>query len=141
MGQNLLRKNQEWTSLTKRSTESEPSADQRMQFCRDDQLLPRRADAPARLLDFHQDAQGHWVASLLRGHSQLLRHQPPWQNRPWVMATRQRQASSLSDLTVRSEGKTGLRRFLRSFEANSHSIQREIAQKMTKSGFSAAGQR
>jgi hypothetical protein len=50
-------------------------------------------------------------------------------------------ASSLSDLTVRSEGKTGLRQLLRSFEANSHSIQRERAQKMTKSGFSAVGQR
>jgi hypothetical protein len=29
---------------------------------------------------------------------------------------------------------------LRSFEANSHSIPRERAQKMTKSGFSAVGQ-
>jgi hypothetical protein len=30
--------------------------------------------------------------------------------------------------------------FLRSFEANIHSIQQEIAQKMTKFGFSAVGQ-
>jgi hypothetical protein len=50
-------------------------------------------------------------------------------------------SSSLSDLTVRSDRKTRLKQFLRSFEANSHSIQRERAQKMTKSGFSAAGQR
>jgi hypothetical protein len=85
MGQNLLRKNNELASLTKASTESEPSADQRMQFCPDEQLLPH-------LLDFHQDAEGHWVAHLACGHSQHLRHQPPWQNRAWVLAAEQRQA-------------------------------------------------
>jgi hypothetical protein len=85
MGQNLLRKNNERTSLTKASTESEPSADQRGKLCPDEQLLPR-------LLDFHQDAHGHWVADLSCGHTQHLRHQPPWQNRPWVLAAEQRQA-------------------------------------------------
>jgi hypothetical protein len=92
MGQNLLRKNKELTSLTKASTESEPSADQRMQFCRDEQFSPHRFADSTRLIDFHQDAQGYWVASLSCGHSQHLRHQPPWQNRPWVMTTKQRQA-------------------------------------------------
>jgi hypothetical protein len=92
MGQNLLRKNIERTSLTKASSESEPSADQRMQLCPDEQFLPRKKADSARLLDFHQDAQGHWVASLSCGHSQHLRHQPPWQNRAWVMAATQRQA-------------------------------------------------
>jgi hypothetical protein len=92
MGQNLLRKNKERTSLTKGSTESEPSADQRMQLCRIEQLLTDGDAASVRLLDLHQDADGHWVASLSCGHSQHLRHQPPWQNRPWVMASTQRQA-------------------------------------------------
>ncbi|MDO9322294.1 MAG: DUF3565 domain-containing protein [Pseudomonas sp.] len=107
MGLNLLRKNKERTSLTKAPTESEPSADQRMQICRDeqllhhDQLLMNDVKNPAststtthspRLLDFHQDAHGHWVASLSCGHTQHLRHQPPWQNRAWVMAAAQRQA-------------------------------------------------
>jgi hypothetical protein len=92
MGQNLLRKNNELTSLTKASTESEPSADQRIQFCPDEQLLPRKAADLPYLLDFHQDAQGHWVADLACGHSQHLRHQPPWQNRAWVLAAEQRQA-------------------------------------------------
>jgi len=33
---------------------------------------------------FHKDAQGEWVAELACGHSQHVRHQPPFQNRPWV---------------------------------------------------------
>jgi hypothetical protein len=34
---------------------------------------------------FHQDEQGHWVADLACGHTRHLRHDPPWQNRPWVL--------------------------------------------------------
>jgi hypothetical protein len=26
-----------------------------------------------------------WVADLACGHSQHVRHDPPWQNRPWVL--------------------------------------------------------
>jgi len=33
---------------------------------------------------FHQDADGDWVADLACGHSQHVRHRPPWQSRPWV---------------------------------------------------------
>jgi Protein of unknown function (DUF3565) len=34
---------------------------------------------------FHQDELGDWVAELECGHQQHMRHQPPWQLRPWVM--------------------------------------------------------
>jgi len=34
---------------------------------------------------FHQDDQGHWVAELACGHEQHVRHDPPWQVRPWVL--------------------------------------------------------
>lgn len=34
---------------------------------------------------FHQDDQGHWVAELVCGHNQHVRHDPPWQVRPWVL--------------------------------------------------------
>jgi hypothetical protein len=34
---------------------------------------------------FHQDDEGHWVAELECGHQQHMRHQPPWQVRPWVL--------------------------------------------------------
>jgi hypothetical protein len=34
---------------------------------------------------FQQDEEGHWVARLACGHTQHLRHDPPWQDRPWVL--------------------------------------------------------
>jgi hypothetical protein len=43
------------------------------------------------LIDFRQDEDGHWVAVLSCGHTQHLRHQPPWQSRAWVLDPRQRQ--------------------------------------------------
>lgn len=33
---------------------------------------------------FHQDEQGDWVADLTCGHTQHVRHRPPWELRPWV---------------------------------------------------------
>jgi hypothetical protein len=37
------------------------------------------------VVGFHQDEEGQWVAELACGHGQHIRHDPPWQNRPWVM--------------------------------------------------------
>jgi hypothetical protein len=37
-----------------------------------------------RIVAFHQDENGDWVADLECGHTQHLRHNPPWQQRPWV---------------------------------------------------------
>lgn len=37
------------------------------------------------IVSFHLDEQGHWVANLACGHAQHVRHDPPWQNRPWVL--------------------------------------------------------
>jgi 8-oxo-dGTP pyrophosphatase MutT (NUDIX family) len=47
----------------------------------------RKPDPPPlrRIVGFHQDAEGHWVAELECGHGQHVRHQPPWQQRPWVV--------------------------------------------------------
>ncbi|HYD56579.1 MAG TPA: DUF3565 domain-containing protein [Burkholderiales bacterium] len=47
-----------------------------------------------RIVGFHQDAEGHWVAQLECGHNQHVRHDPPWQSRPWV-ATPEARAKSL----------------------------------------------
>ena len=55
-----------------------------------DQKPDGRSAQPS-LLGFHQDEAGHWVAELSCGHTQHLRHQPPWQNRHWVTDARQRQ--------------------------------------------------
>lgn len=40
---------------------------------------------PRRITGFHRDGEGHWVAELECGHTQHVRHDPPWQVRPWVL--------------------------------------------------------
>ena len=40
---------------------------------------------PQSIIGFHQDEEGHWVAELACGHNQHVRHDPPWQLRPWVL--------------------------------------------------------
>jgi uncharacterized protein DUF3565 len=40
---------------------------------------------PRRIVGFHQDDEQHWVADLECGHTQHVRHDPPWQVRPWVV--------------------------------------------------------
>jgi Protein of unknown function (DUF3565) len=37
-----------------------------------------------KIVGFHQDDAGDWVADLECGHTQHVRHNPPWQSRPWV---------------------------------------------------------
>ena len=44
-----------------------------------------------RILGFHRDDEGHWVAELECGHTQHVRHDPPWQVRPWVVDAAQRE--------------------------------------------------
>lgn len=39
---------------------------------------------PQAICGFHQDDEAHWVAELACGHHQHVRHDPPWQQRPWV---------------------------------------------------------
>ena len=38
-----------------------------------------------RISGYHQDEHGDWVAVLECGHTQHVRHNPPWTNRPWVV--------------------------------------------------------
>ena len=76
MGQDLLQKYVERTSVTKPSSDCERTADEQRPI--------------SRITGFHQDEEGHWVAELSCGHTQHLRHQPPWQSRPWVLDPAQR---------------------------------------------------
>jgi hypothetical protein len=49
-------------------------------ICRKNQMI-----SPARrITGFHQDEHRDWVAELECGHAQHVRHDPPWQQRPWV---------------------------------------------------------
>ncbi|MBA1294306.1 DUF3565 domain-containing protein [Pseudomonas lurida] len=78
MGRDLLHKNEERTSLNKDLPESEQNPDGR--------------DRPtvSRILGFHLDVEQQWVVELSCGHTQHLRHQPPWQSRAWVLDPLQR---------------------------------------------------
>lgn len=49
------------------------------------------AAPPRRIIGFHSDDEGHWVADLECGHTQHVRHHPPWINRPWVTTETGRQ--------------------------------------------------
>jgi len=42
------------------------------------------------IVGFHLDEEEQWVAELQCGHCQHVRHNPPWQNRPWVLSEEQR---------------------------------------------------
>jgi hypothetical protein len=50
------------------------------------------AAAERRMVGFRQDEAGDWVADLDCGHSQHMRHQPPWQERPWAATAAGRRA-------------------------------------------------
>ena len=43
-----------------------------------------------KITGFHLDESEHWVADLACGHTQHVRHDPPWQSRPWVICEQQR---------------------------------------------------
>ncbi|MFJ4141254.1 DUF3565 domain-containing protein [Pseudomonas sp. NPDC089734] len=69
---------EERASLTKQSPESERNSDRRTEL------------ENSTVIDFRQDEDGHWIAVLSCGHTQHLRHQPPWQSRAWVLDPEQR---------------------------------------------------
>lgn len=39
-----------------------------------------------KIIGFHKDELDDWVADLACGHTQHVRHDPPWQNREWVIS-------------------------------------------------------
>lgn len=41
---------------------------------------------PQTIIGFHQDEHLDWVADLLCGHTQHVRHNPPWELRQWVVS-------------------------------------------------------
>ncbi len=46
-----------------------------------------------RIVGFHQDEEGAWVAELECGHNQHVRHNPPWFVRPWTTTEAGRRAA------------------------------------------------
>lgn len=62
---------------------------------------------PQPILSFHLDPENHWVADLACGHTQHVRHNPPWTNRPWVMTEAGRAAMLGQTLPCRLCTETG----------------------------------
>ncbi|HEX4135823.1 MAG TPA: DUF3565 domain-containing protein [Bryobacteraceae bacterium] len=54
-----------------------------------------------RIVGFHQDDSGDWVADLECGHRQHVRHQPPWTMRPWVLTEAGRNSFLGHELTCK----------------------------------------
>ena len=44
------------------------------------------------IVGYHLDELGDWVAELNCGHTQHVRHNPPWVSRPWVVTEVGRQS-------------------------------------------------
>ncbi len=51
-----------------------------------------------KITGFHLDEESHWVADLECGHTQHVRHDPPWQNRGWVISEKSRRKKIASEL-------------------------------------------
>jgi hypothetical protein len=45
---------------------------------------PKQRAISRAIVGYHLDDEGQWVAELECGHTQHVRHDPPWQVRPWV---------------------------------------------------------
>lgn len=45
-----------------------------------------KPSCPRQITGYHLDDEGHWVAQLSCGHNQHVRHDPPWEQRPWVLS-------------------------------------------------------
>lgn len=62
-----------------------------------------------RITGFRQDSEQHWIAELECGHSQHVRHTPPWEVRPWVLTLegRARRLGTLLPCRLCDERKAG----------------------------------
>ncbi|MEO8125535.1 MAG: DUF3565 domain-containing protein [Bryobacteraceae bacterium] len=51
---------------------------------------------------FQQDGQSHWVAHLECGHTQHVRHDPPWTVRAWVLTEEGRKSRLGQELNCKT---------------------------------------
>ncbi len=54
-----------------------------------------------KIIGFHLDEFNDWVADLECGHTQHVRHNPPWMMRPWVIKDEGRQAKLGTELNCK----------------------------------------
>ena len=53
------------------------------------------------IVGFHQDEEGHWVADLVCGHGQHVRHNPPLVTRLWVTTLEGRESHIGTELNCK----------------------------------------
>ena len=53
------------------------------------------------IVGFRQDEGGTWIADLACGHSQHIRHSPPFKLAPWVLDDSERNARIGQDIECR----------------------------------------
>lgn len=63
--------------------------------------MSRRQSLQRAIVGFHRDEVGDWVAELACGHGQHVRHEPPWQLRPWTVTEAGRSAKLGESLPCR----------------------------------------
>jgi len=63
--------------------------------------MDQRAGIPRRIVGFHRDAEGHWVAELDCGHGRHVRHNPPFQIREWTRTAEGRESMLGVELACR----------------------------------------
>ena len=59
-----------------------------------------------KITGFHLDEDNHWVADLSCDHTQHFRHNPPWQERKWVLSDNERNNFIGFELKCRTCNKT-----------------------------------
>jgi hypothetical protein len=62
----------------------------------------REAVAARKIRGFHRDEQGDWVADLECGHTQHVRHNPPWVMHAWVVTPEGREAHVGKELACKA---------------------------------------
>ena len=53
-------------------------------------MQAKSVGVPRKIVDFHLDEAGEWVAELECGHEEHVRHNPPWTIRPWITTPQDR---------------------------------------------------
>ena len=91
-----IRKVSRWDFDVKYSSKPQPEMEQKPASKLSESATRTR---PSRkIVGFHQDDAGDWVADLECGHTQHVRNNPPWQNRPWVTTPEGRAAHIAAEL-------------------------------------------
>ena len=94
------------------------------------------------IVGYHRDEHGDWVAELACGHQQHVRHQPPFQLRPWVVEREGRRGRLGTPLECRLCGRIGRKlRVTCTHEIDATKSLEAVVAELVAIGFAAAPSR